>query len=162
MRILALDELHLCLKIALRYIYAEIVIRVMDTLWRWKSQLILLYFFKSDHTIFLKGGLVGLSSSRGLPPYISSDAWKVSLSIAKGLKLPQPMNNLPFQMALILLYNRWLSDKDWCEQHSLPTSTFYTEIYRLRKKACDIPKAENQLLKVETIYVGGIDLPGIP
>jgi len=66
--------------------------------------------------------------------------------LLKVLKMPQPMNNLPFQMALILLYNRGLSDKDWCEQHSLPTSTFYTKISRLRKKACDIPKAEKQLL----------------
>jgi len=34
----------------------------------------------------LKGGFVGLSSSRGLSPDTSSDAWKVSLSIAKGIK----------------------------------------------------------------------------
>lgn len=35
MRILALHEWHLCLKIALRYVYAENFIRVMDTIWMW-------------------------------------------------------------------------------------------------------------------------------
>ena len=39
-----------------------------------------------------------------------------------------------------------LSDKDWCEQHSIPTSTFYTKISRLRKKTCNIPKAENHAI----------------
>ncbi|MBP2660066.1 MAG: hypothetical protein H6Q69_3098 [Firmicutes bacterium] len=39
-----------------------------------------------------------------------------------------------------------LSDKDWCEQHSIPTSTFYTKISRLRKKACNIPKTENHAI----------------
>lgn len=27
-----------------------------------------------------------------------------------------------------------LGDKDWCEQHDIPISTFYTKITRLRKK----------------------------
>jgi len=35
MRILALDERHLRLKIDLRYVYAENVTRVMDTVWIW-------------------------------------------------------------------------------------------------------------------------------
>ena len=32
-----------------------------------------------------------------------------------------------------------LSDKTWCEEHDIPTSTFYNAVTRLRKKACDIP-----------------------
>jgi hypothetical protein len=39
-----------------------------------------------------------------------------------------------------------LSDKDWCEQHSVPISTFYTKISRLRKKACDIPTVQNHVV----------------
>lgn len=38
-----------------------------------------------------------------------------------------------------------LSDKEWCERHSIPASTFYTKITRLRKKACDIPKAQERM-----------------
>lgn len=39
-----------------------------------------------------------------------------------------------------------LSDKDWCEQHSIPASTFYTKITKLRKKACDIPKTREHII----------------
>lgn len=35
-----------------------------------------------------------------------------------------------------------LSDMEWCKQHGIPTSTFYNKIAMLRKKACDIPKAQ--------------------
>ncbi len=38
------------------------------------------------------------------------------------------------------------SDKEWCEQHSIPISTFYTKISRLRKKACDIPTVQNHVV----------------
>ena len=34
-----------------------------------------------------------------------------------------------------------MSDKQWCEMHNIPMSTFYNTITRLRKKACDIPVA---------------------
>ena len=37
-----------------------------------------------------------------------------------------------------------LGDKDWCEQQSIPISSFYTKITRLRKKACDIPPANHR------------------
>ncbi len=33
-----------------------------------------------------------------------------------------------------------LSDRNWCGKYSIPISTFYTKISKLRKKACDIPK----------------------
>ena len=36
-----------------------------------------------------------------------------------------------------------LGDKDWCEQHDIPISTFYTKITRLRKKACEVPAANH-------------------
>jgi len=36
-----------------------------------------------------------------------------------------------------------LSDKDWCEQHGIPVSSFYNKISKLRKKACDIPLLQN-------------------
>lgn len=36
-----------------------------------------------------------------------------------------------------------LGDKDWCEAHGIPISSFYTKITRLRRKACDIPKAQH-------------------
>ena len=39
-----------------------------------------------------------------------------------------------------------LSDKDWCEQHSVLISTFYTKISRLRKKACDIPTVQSHVV----------------
>ena len=32
-----------------------------------------------------------------------------------------------------------LSDKVWCEEHDIATSTFYNAVTRLRRKACDIP-----------------------
>ena len=38
-----------------------------------------------------------------------------------------------------------LGDKDWCEQHDIPTSTFYTKITRLRKKTYDIPRANHRV-----------------
>lgn len=34
-----------------------------------------------------------------------------------------------------------MSDKQWCEIHNIPMSTFYNTITRLRKKACEIPVA---------------------
>lgn len=40
-----------------------------------------------------------------------------------------------------------LGDKDWCEQHDIPISTFYTKITRLRKKACDIPPANHRVIR---------------
>ena len=40
-----------------------------------------------------------------------------------------------------------LGDKDWCEQHDIPISTFYTKITRLRKKACDIPPANHHVIR---------------
>ena len=40
-----------------------------------------------------------------------------------------------------------LGDKDWCEQHDIPISTFYTKITRLRKKACDIPAANHRAVR---------------
>lgn len=38
------------------------------------------------------------------------------------------------------------SDKEWCEQHSIPISTFYTKISRLQKKACDIPSIQKHVI----------------
>ena len=35
-----------------------------------------------------------------------------------------------------------LSDKDWCREHGIPSSTFYYHIRRLRKLACEIPTHE--------------------
>mgnify|MGYP006988980252 FL=1 len=32
------------------------------------------------------------------------------------------------------------SDKEWCELNSIPLSTFYNAVTRLRKKACSIPE----------------------
>lgn len=37
-----------------------------------------------------------------------------------------------------------LGDKEWCELHEIPISSFYTKISRLRRKACDIPKAQHR------------------
>lgn len=39
-----------------------------------------------------------------------------------------------------------ISDKEWCDQHSIPISTFYTKISRLRKKACDISAVQNHVV----------------
>lgn len=33
-----------------------------------------------------------------------------------------------------------LSDKSWCEEHHIHTSSFYYQIRRLRKMACKIPE----------------------
>ena len=38
-----------------------------------------------------------------------------------------------------------LSDQQWCKQHDIPVSTFYSKISMLRKKACDIPKAQHHI-----------------
>lgn len=35
-----------------------------------------------------------------------------------------------------------LNDKEWCEMHGIPVSSFYTKITRLWRKACDVPKAQ--------------------
>lgn len=35
-----------------------------------------------------------------------------------------------------------LSDKEWCLQHSIPVSTFYNKLTKLRKKACAIPESQ--------------------
>lgn len=40
-----------------------------------------------------------------------------------------------------------LGDKDWCEQHCIPISTFYTKITRLRRKACEIPDARHRVVR---------------
>lgn len=40
-----------------------------------------------------------------------------------------------------------LSDKEWCEQHSIPIGTFYTKITNLRKMACDIPKIQTHRIQ---------------
>lgn len=40
-----------------------------------------------------------------------------------------------------------LGDKDWCEQHGIPISTFYTKITRLRKKACEVPAANHHSIR---------------
>lgn len=37
-----------------------------------------------------------------------------------------------------------LSDRTWCEQHGILTSSFYNAVKRLRKKACDIPYVSNR------------------
>lgn len=39
-----------------------------------------------------------------------------------------------------------LGDKEWCELHQIPISTFYTKITMLRRKACDIPKANQHTI----------------
>lgn len=33
-----------------------------------------------------------------------------------------------------------LSDHTWCEQHDVPSSSFYNAVSRLRRKACSIPE----------------------
>lgn len=40
-----------------------------------------------------------------------------------------------------------LGDKEWCEQHGIPISTFYTKITRLRRKACEIPAANRRVIR---------------
>ena len=36
-----------------------------------------------------------------------------------------------------------LSDKNWCEEHQIPVSSFYYQVRRLRKMACEIsPKKD--------------------
>lgn len=40
-----------------------------------------------------------------------------------------------------------LGYKDWCEQHGIPISTFYTKITRLRRKACEIPVAKHRIVR---------------
>ena len=33
-----------------------------------------------------------------------------------------------------------LTDRQWCIQNGIPTSTFYYHVKALRKKACEIPE----------------------
>lgn len=40
-----------------------------------------------------------------------------------------------------------LGDKDWCEQHGIPISSFYTKITKLRRKACDIPRVQRHVTR---------------
>lgn len=40
-----------------------------------------------------------------------------------------------------------LGDKEWCEQHGIPISTFYTKITRLRRKASEIPAAKHRVIR---------------
>ena len=40
-----------------------------------------------------------------------------------------------------------LGDKEWCEQHGIPISSFYTKITKLRRKACDVPKAQHRIIR---------------
>lgn len=40
-----------------------------------------------------------------------------------------------------------LGDKDWCEQHGIPISTFYTKVTRLRRKAREIPAAKHRAIR---------------
>jgi len=40
-----------------------------------------------------------------------------------------------------------LGDKEWCEQHGIPISSFYTKITRLRRNACDVPKAQHRVIQ---------------
>lgn len=42
-----------------------------------------------------------------------------------------------------------LGDKEWCELHKIPISSFYTKISRLRHKACEIPKAPHKVVREE-------------
>ena len=36
-----------------------------------------------------------------------------------------------------------LPDKDWCREHDISTSSFYYNLRKLRKLACDIPEPHN-------------------
>lgn len=36
-----------------------------------------------------------------------------------------------------------LSDREWCQQHGISTSSFYYHIRKLRNLACDVPAREN-------------------
>ncbi|MCM1225630.1 MAG: anti-repressor SinI family protein [Lachnospiraceae bacterium] len=35
-----------------------------------------------------------------------------------------------------------LSDREWCQMHSISINTFYNKVTDLRKKACNIPKSQ--------------------
>ncbi len=35
-----------------------------------------------------------------------------------------------------------LSDREWCQMHSISINTFYNKVSDLRKKACEIPKSQ--------------------
>lgn len=50
-----------------------------------------------------------------------------------------------------------LGDKDWCEQHGIPISTFYTKISRLRRTACEMPKAQRRVIR-ETQQVAPLQI----
>lgn len=40
-----------------------------------------------------------------------------------------------------------LGDKQWCELQGIPISSFYTKITKLRRKACDVPRAQRRVLR---------------
>ena len=40
-----------------------------------------------------------------------------------------------------------LSDRAWCSEHGIPSSTFYNRISRLRKKACNIPASAEHAIQ---------------
>ena len=37
-----------------------------------------------------------------------------------------------------------LSDRAWCQEHGIPSTTFYYHIKQLREKACDIPDSDTE------------------
>ena len=37
-----------------------------------------------------------------------------------------------------------LSDRAWCREHGIPSTTFYYHIKQLREKACDIPDSDTE------------------
>ena len=39
-----------------------------------------------------------------------------------------------------------LSDKAWCQQNNVPTSTFYYHIHKLRNKVVDIPASRSTVI----------------
>lgn len=40
--------------------------------------------------------------------------------------------------------NSGLTDKEWCSEHNIPMSTFYSSLKRLRDKACEIPVSKGK------------------
>lgn len=54
-----------------------------------------------------------------------------------------------------------LSDKNWCQEKSIPISTFYNRIRHLRKKACVIPptSSDSKQLPQQVVPVTIIDDP---
>ena len=60
-----------------------------------------------------------------------------------------------------------LSDSMWCEQHGIPSSTFYNAVTRLRKMACSIPAPSKEAklsmdftAKQEVVKIDIIPEPG--